>query len=226
MVVMQLNPQKMLKNWIKTGVPQKLNPEVNSTTAGSSSDTAAEVRHEELQSGLVDRLCTHGKLSYHELKQIKYVERDVITQIVDDGMTDGKRTIKPEQPTGDIHEIKIENHESVKSESETSDEKPIIKCEDWEVKPKVDTSSKVESDSLKLNHSESKPFSLENLLLCEECVAADLQQHLYELELEDDFRKIGHLQNNDPETGWWVIKDDFRNFKKIVRQGKSSHPPC
>jgi len=60
-----------------------------------------------------------------------------------------------------------------------------------------------------------------NLMLCEECVVTDLKQHLYELALEDDFKKICILQNRDPETGWWVLKDDFRNFKKIVRQGGS-----
>jgi len=197
----------MLKSWINTGVSQKLTPESNimsvAGNSSSSNDSSNEGKAEEgpRLSRISDLLCPHGKFSYHKLKQIKFIEKDVISKIVDDGTSKSEIS---------------ENHET---KTENMADKPWMNHED-EVKPiAMGKSSIKESENIKLIEIEKKPISLMNLMLCEECVVTDLKQHLYELALEDDFKKICILQNRDPETGWWVLKDDFRNFKKIVRQG-------
>ena len=176
---------------------------------------------ETVQSCFTNLLCSHGKLPYHKLKQLKYVERDVINQIVDVGTNVEVNSVKlKSENCADGNEIKTEsNHQNseFKIEGEISETEAGIKTEIAEgIPPEYDlkVAQKVEIQGKSM-------ISLENLMLCEECVVSDLRQHLYDLTLEEDFKKIGNLQNRDPEVGWWVVKDDFRNFRKIVRQGKS-----
>lgn len=215
----------MLKTWIETGIPQKLNPEdnlaQNTTTSTSPSSDEVQLLGETTESCLTKLLCIHNKLPYHKLRQLKYVERDIISQIVDDGtkVLGSEVKFKSENCRGD-HEVKTEGCDEnnqqncqVKIEDEVAEGTKTEVAEG--VPPEYDLKD------VKKVEIQSKSLSLENLMLCEECVASDLRQHLYDLTLEDDFKRIGIVQNKDPEIGWWVVKDDFRNFKKIVRQGES-----
>ena len=176
-----------------------------------------------VQSCVTNLLCNHGKLPYHKLRQLKYVERDVINQIVDFGTNVEEKSVKlKSEDCTDGNEMKTEtNHQNseFKIEEEVSENKQGIDTQIAEAIPpeydvKVEEKVEIQSKSI---------ISLENLMLCEECVVSDLRQHLYDLTLEQDFKKIGNLQNRDPETGWWVVKDDFRNFRKMARQGKLSY---
>ncbi|KAL5270779.1 hypothetical protein ACHWQZ_G001449 [Mnemiopsis leidyi] len=216
-------PSDMLKTWIETGIPQKLNPEdnlaQNTTTSTSPSSDEVQLLGETTESCLTKLLCVHNKLPYHKLRQLKYVERDIISQIVDDGtkVLGSEVKFKSENCRGD-NAVKTEGCDEnnqqncqVKIEDEVAEGTKTVIAEG--VPPEYDL-----KDAKKVE-IQSKSLSLENLMLCEECVASDLRQHLYDLTLEDDFKRIGIVQNKDPEIGWWVVKDDFRNFKKIVRQG-------
>ena len=215
----------MFKAWIQTGVPQKLNPDKTQKSTATTislppSSDEVQVLGKSVQSCVTNLLCNHGKLPYHRLRQLKYVERDVINQIVDVGTGVDEKPVKLKcEDCTDGNGIKTEtNHQNseFKIEEEVSENKEGINTQIAEGIPpecdvKVEEKVEIESKSM---------ISLENLMLCEECVVSDLRQHLYDLTLEEDFKKIGNLQNRDPETGWWVVKDDFRNFRKIARQGK------
>ena len=80
--------------------------------------------------------------------------------------------------------------------------------------------------SVKYINSEvtSEIFSNPNMVLthdnlCKKCLNTAVNEHIFLTKMEQDFKKILALQNNDKLTGWWIIKEDLRNLTNIIRQG-------
>ena len=136
-------PAEILKLWLKTGNTQNFSSEESSRVSLSGAE-----RFEEVTAQYSDVMCLHNKLSYHRLKLIKYVNKDIVSDIFHSTKS---ISCSPQHITGAAY----------KERGSSNVAHPLDKCG-----------------------------------LCEECVADDLEQHIYDITLDGDYKTMTQMQVN------------------------------